>query len=55
MKRYMQHLIRGAEIRTEQFMNKQDRDPASIQYGGIRGAIWEAKPTIYALTAAVVV
>ena len=55
MKRYMQHLIRGAEIRTEQFMNKQDRDPASIQYGGIRGAIWEAKPTIYALTAAVAV
>ncbi len=52
MKRYMQHLIRSAEIRTEQFMNRQDLNPESIQYGGIRGEIWEPKPTVYALTTA---
>ncbi|HIQ75564.1 MAG TPA: hypothetical protein IAA51_14255 [Candidatus Cottocaccamicrobium excrementipullorum] len=55
MKRYMKYLIQSAEIRTEQFLASQDKNPSSLQYGGIRGDIWEAKPTIYALATAVAV
>lgn len=47
MERYIAHLIKGAEYRTRQFMGGQVKDPASMQFGGIRGDIWEAKPTIY--------
>ncbi len=55
MKRYMQHLIRGAESRTDAFLASQEKNEKSLQYGGIKGDIWEAKPTIYALTAAAAV
>lgn len=55
MERYMAHLLTGAEIRTRQFMNSIERNPKSLQYGGLRGDIWEAKPTIYALATAVAV
>lgn len=55
MKRYIAHLLKGAEYRTRQFMDGQVKDPENLQYGGIRGDIWEAKPTIYALTTAVAV
>ena len=55
MERYMVHLLKGAEYRTKQFMGSQVGDPASLQYGGIKGDIWEAKPTIYALTSALAV
>ena len=55
MERYMAHLLRGAQIRTRQFLDLQVRDKGSVQYGGIRGDIWEAKPTIYGLATAVAV
>ncbi len=55
MERYMAHLLKGAEYRTKQFMGSQVSDPASLQYGGIKGDIWEAKPTIYALASALAV
>ena len=55
MERYIAHLIKGAEYRTRQFMGGQVKDPASMQFGGIRGDIWEAKPTIYALAPALAV
>ena len=55
MERYMAHLLKGAEYRTKQFMGSQVGYPASLQYGGIKGDIWEAKPTIYALTSALAV
>ena len=55
MERYMAHLLKGAEYRTKQFMGSQVGDPASLQYGGIKGDIWEAKPTIYDLTSALAV
>ncbi|EXG88467.1 hypothetical protein K413DRAFT_5387 [Clostridium sp. ASBs410] len=55
MKRYIAHLLKGAEYRTRQFMDGQVKDPENLQYGGIRGDIWEAKPTIYALTTALAV
>lgn len=55
MKRYIAHLLKGAEYRTRQFMDGQVKDPENLQYGGIRGDIWEAKPTIYGLTTAVAV
>lgn len=55
MERYMAHLLKGAEYRTKQFMGSQVSDPASLQYGGIKGDIWEAKPTIYALAPALAV
>ena len=44
MERYMAHLLKGAEYRTRQFMGSQVKNPASLQYGGIKGDIWEAKP-----------
>lgn len=55
MKRYIKYLIQSAEIRTEHFLAAQVKDPADLQYGGIHGDIWEAKPTIYALATAVAV
>ncbi len=55
MERYMAHLLRGAQIRTRQFLDTQVRDKASVQYGGIRGDIWEAKPTVYVLATAAAV
>ncbi len=55
MERYMAHLLKGAEYRTKQFMGSQVSDSASLQYGGIKGDIWEAKPTIYALASALAV
>ncbi|XBX09782.1 hypothetical protein QMP26_18060 [Enterocloster clostridioformis] len=55
MERYMAHLLKGAEYRSKQFMESQVGDPASLQYGGIKGDIWEAKPTIYAMTSALAV
>ena len=55
MERYMAHLLRGAQIRTRQFLDMQVRDKDSVQYGGIRGDIWEAKPTIYGLATAAAV
>lgn len=55
MERYMAHLLKEAEYRTRQFMGSQVKNPASLQYGGIKGDIWEAKPTIYALASALAV
>ena len=55
MKRYMAHLLKGAEYRTKQFIGSQVKDPSSRQYGGMGGDIWEAKPTIYALSSALAV
>lgn len=55
MKRYMKHLIKGAEIRTESFLRNQDKNPQSIQYGGIHGDVAEAKTTIYAVATALAV
>ena len=52
MQRYMPHLCEGADRRTHSFMQAQVLDPNSLQYGGIRGDIWEAKPTVYALATA---
>ena len=52
MQRYLQHLCEGADRRTKSFLQAQVLDPNSLQYGGIRGDIWEAKPTIYALATA---
>lgn len=49
MKRYLPHLIRGAEYRTTQFMKEQVIDKNHPMYGGLRGEIIEAKPTIYAM------
>lgn len=55
MERYMAHLLKGAEIRTQRFLDSQERDAAQPMYGGIRSTILEPKPTIYALAAAVAV
>ena len=52
MQRYLQHLCEGADRRTKSFLQAQVLDPNSLQYGGIRGDIWEAKPTVYALATA---
>lgn len=53
MDRYIRHLIAGAEQRTADFMNRQVKNPQDLQYGSLRGDIWEARPTIYALATAV--
>lgn len=55
MERYMSHLLKGAEIRTQRFLDSQVTDSNHPQYGGIQGDIVEAKPTIYALACAVAV
>ena len=55
MERYMAHLRYGAEIRTQQFLDSQEKEAGSLMYGGIRGGVVEAKPTIYALSTAVAV
>lgn len=55
MKRYMTHLVKGAEIRTESFLRRQDKNPQSPQYGGIHGDVAEAKTTIYAIATALAV
>ncbi len=47
MKRYIKHLMKGAEIRTDNFLRSQDKNPESIQYGGMHGDVAEAKTTIY--------
>ncbi|MGL5435556.1 MAG: hypothetical protein ACRDBO_09205 [Lachnospiraceae bacterium] len=53
MERYMAHLLKGAEIRTQRFLDAREKSKTNPRYGGIKGDILEAKPTIYALTAAV--
>ncbi len=55
MERYMAHLLKGAEIRTQRFLDSQERNPEHSMYGGIRSTILEAKPSIYALATAVAV
>lgn len=55
MNRYEMHLIKGAEIRTEEFLKKQEKNASALQYGGIRGEVWDVKPTIYAMATAVAV
>lgn len=55
MKRYLGHLIRSAERRTEHFLNTQVLDRGREDFGAMRGDVIEGKPTIYALAAAVAV
>lgn len=55
MKRYMAHLLKGAEIRTGRFLKLQVKEPGNLQYGGMRGDIWEAKPVVYVLATATAV
>lgn len=55
MERYMAHLLHGAEIRTQHFLDSQITDSQDPGFGGICGDILEAKPTIYALASAVAV
>ncbi len=55
MERYLSHLRKGAEIRTQQFLDLQEKNPESPMYGGMRSGILEAKPTIYALCTAMAV
>ncbi|MCH3987698.1 MAG: hypothetical protein LKG56_08740 [Lachnospiraceae bacterium] len=53
LNRFYEHLMRGAEQRTADFMKNQVRDPQDIRYGAIRSEIREAKPTIYAMATAI--
>ncbi len=55
MKRYMAHLRRGAEIRTQNFLDTQVQGENQPGRGGLPGQILEAKPTIYVLAPAVAV
>ncbi|PXV93842.1 hypothetical protein C8E03_102617 [Lachnotalea glycerini] len=55
MKRYMQHIIRSAEIRVEHFIKIQVKDKTRLDFGAMRGEIYEAKPTVYAMSEAVAV
>lgn len=53
MERYMGHIIRSAEKRTEHFLKTQVQDQSRPDYGGMEGEMVEAKPVIYVLAAAV--
>lgn len=55
MKRYMEHIIRGAEERTDSFLKRQVRLEGASDDGAIRGDVVEGKPTVYALTTAAAV
>ncbi|WP_099469918.1 hypothetical protein [Konateibacter massiliensis] len=55
MKRYMEHIIRSAETRVEHFLAVQVKDKSRMDFGGMKGEIYEAKPTIYAMSEAVAV
>lgn len=50
MDRYMEYLIQGAQIRVEQFLRRQVRNPGSEIYGGMDSDIRECKETIYVMT-----
>lgn len=52
MKRYISHIIKGAESRTEFFLRNIETDHTSLLYGGLKGEILDAKATIYALCTA---
>jgi hypothetical protein len=52
LNRLYEHLMQGAETRTENFIKQQIRDPEDIRCGAIRSEIREVKPTIYAMTTA---
>jgi hypothetical protein len=55
MKRYMEHIIRSAETRVDHFLSVQVKDKNRLDFGGMQGEIYEAKPTIYAMSEAVAV
>lgn len=55
MKRYMEHIIRSAEIRVDHFLTAQVKDRSRMDFGGMKGEIYEAKPTIYAMSEAAAV
>lgn len=49
MKRYMEHMIRSAEQRVDQFLSLQVKDERDVFFGGMKRPILEAKPTIYVM------
>lgn len=49
MKRYMEHMIRSAEIRVDQFLSLQVKDQRDVFYGGMKRPLLEVKPTIYVM------
>ncbi len=55
MKRYMEHMIRSAEKRTEEFLAHQIKDRGNIADGAYETQLLEAKPTIYLLSTAAAV
>lgn len=55
MKRYMEHIIRSAEARVDHFLTVQVKDKTKMDYGAMKGEIYEAKPTIYAMSEAAAV
>lgn len=55
MKRYMEHIIHSAETRVEHFLAVQVKDKNQMDFGGMKGEIYEAKPTIYAMSEAAAV
>ena len=55
MKRYMEHLIRSAERRVDQFLDRQVRRQGDPFFGGMKSEILEVKPTIYVMADAAAV
>lgn len=55
MVRYEMHFVRSAEVRTQEFLVKQEKDPSALQYGSILGEVLDVKPTVYAMATALAV
>jgi hypothetical protein len=53
MERYKMHIVRSADKRVTDFLKNQVKVPGRPDFGGLKGDIIEAKPTIYVLTTAV--
>ncbi|MDF2869783.1 MAG: hypothetical protein K0R05_1358 [Anaerocolumna sp.] len=50
MERYKMHIVRSADKRVSDFLKNQVKVSGRPDFGGLRGDIIEAKPTIYVLT-----
>ena len=55
MNRYELHFVKSSDIRTQEFLLKQEKNPSSPAYGGMLEDVINVKPTVYAMATAIAV
>lgn len=55
MNRYELHFVKSSDIRTQEFLLKQEKKPSSPAYGGMLEDVINVKPTVYAMATAIAV